>query len=85
MSSIFFVQQPCSNPDRVREFPLRRQRPRLVSQTSGGLYELFFEEVGKPADGRDPGPLGFEGRPEVSKIAEVAAKYGIEISPPIAP
>jgi mannose-6-phosphate isomerase-like protein (cupin superfamily) len=57
----------------------------LVSQTPGGLYELFFEEVGKPVDGKDPGPLDFEGRPEVGRIAEVAAKYGIEIPPPIAP
>jgi hypothetical protein len=23
---------------------------RLMSQTSGGLYERFFEEVGKPVD-----------------------------------
>jgi hypothetical protein len=41
--------------------------------------------VGKLVDGNDAGPLDFEGRPEVERIAEVAAKYGIEIPPPIAP
>jgi quercetin dioxygenase-like cupin family protein len=57
----------------------------LVSQTPGGLYELFFEEVGKLVDGNDAEQLDFEDRPEVGRIAEFAAKYGIEIPPPIAP
>jgi quercetin dioxygenase-like cupin family protein len=54
----------------------------LVSQSPGGLYERFFEEVGKPVDG-EAGPLAFEDQPEVGGIVEIAAKYGIEIPPPI--
>jgi mannose-6-phosphate isomerase-like protein (cupin superfamily) len=55
----------------------------LVSQTPGGLYEHFFEEVGKPVDG-DVGPLAFEEQPDVGRIVEVAAEHGIEIPVPIA-
>jgi mannose-6-phosphate isomerase-like protein (cupin superfamily) len=55
----------------------------LVSQTPGGLYERFFEEVGKPADG-EGGPLVGEDQPDVGRIVEVAAKYGIEIPLPTA-
>jgi hypothetical protein len=55
----------------------------LLTQTPGGLYEHFFEEVGKPADG-DAGRLVFEDRPEVRRIVALAAQYGIEIPPPIA-
>ncbi len=55
----------------------------LVSQTPGGLYERFFEAVGKPVYG-DGRPLVFEDQPEVGRIAEVAAYHGIEIPPPIA-
>ena len=55
----------------------------LVSQTPGGLYEHFFEKVGKPVDD-EAGPLVFEDQPYVGRIVEVAAKYGIEIPVPIA-
>ena len=55
----------------------------LVTQTPGGLYEIFFEEVGKPVDG-DSGPFLFEDQPAVERIVEVAATYGTEIPPPIA-
>ena len=54
----------------------------LVSQTPGGLYEHFFEEVGKPVDG-EGGPRIFEDQPDVGRIVALAAQYGIEI-PPIA-
>ena len=54
----------------------------LVSQTPGGLYECFFEEVGKPVDG-DSGPLVFEDQPDVERIVAIGVQYGIEI-PPIA-
>ena len=54
----------------------------LVTQTPGGLYEQFFEEVSKPTDG-EVGPLDFEDHPDVKRIVEVAAKYGIEIPLPI--
>ncbi len=55
----------------------------LVTQTPGGLYERFVEEVGNPVDA-EAGPLAFEDQPEVGRIVEVAAKYGIEIPPLIA-
>lgn len=55
----------------------------LVSQTPGGLYERFFEEVGKPVDG-DAGSFVFRDRPGMRRIVEVAAKHGIEIPPPTA-
>jgi mannose-6-phosphate isomerase-like protein (cupin superfamily) len=55
----------------------------LVTQTPGGLYEYFFEEVGKPVDDEEE-PLVFEDQPDVSRIVKVAAKYGIEIPVPIA-
>jgi mannose-6-phosphate isomerase-like protein (cupin superfamily) len=54
----------------------------LVTQTPGGLYERFFEEVGKPVDG-ESGPLAFEARPQVDSIRAIASEYGIEILPPI--
>jgi hypothetical protein len=58
----------------------------LLTQTPGGLYELFFEEAGRrPVDGDDDGgPPVSEERPEVEgRIVEVASEYGIEIPPPI--
>ena len=50
----------------------------LVTQTPGGLYERFFEEVGKAVDG-EAATLVFEDQPEAERIVEVAAEYGIEI------
>lgn len=55
----------------------------LVSQTPGGLYEHFFEAVGKPADS-DGRPLVCEGQPDTANVVKVAAEYGIEIPVPIA-
>jgi quercetin dioxygenase-like cupin family protein len=55
----------------------------LMSQTPGGLYERFFEEVGKPMDG-EAGLLSFEDQPDVERIVEIAAECGIEIPEPIA-
>ena len=55
----------------------------LLTQTPGGLYELFFEEIGKPVDG-DRVALVFEDQHAAERIVEVAATYGIEIPPPIA-
>ena len=56
----------------------------LLTQTPGGLYERFFEEVGKAVDGDDAGSLASEGQPDMSRIVALAAQYGIEIPPPIA-
>ena len=50
----------------------------LVTQTPGGLYERFFEKVGKAVDG-DGGPLVFEDHRDMRRIVEVAAEHGIEI------
>jgi len=55
----------------------------LVTQTPGGLYECFFEEVGQAVDG-EAGPLVLEDQPDVGRIVKVAAEHGIEIPPPIA-
>ena len=55
----------------------------LESQTPGGLCEHFFEEVGKPVND-EGGPLDFEDQPDVGRIVEVAAKYGIEMPGPVA-
>ena len=54
----------------------------LVTQTPGGLYERFFEEVGK-AVGDEAGPIPFADQPDVEKVVKVAAEYGIEIPQPI--
>ena len=50
----------------------------LVTQTPGGLYERFFEEVGKPVDG-EAGSLVEEGRLNSKTIAAIGVEYGIEI------
>ena len=56
----------------------------LLTQTPGGLYELFFEKAGRTVDSDDGEPPTFEDRPDVERrIAEVAAEFGIEIPPPI--
>jgi hypothetical protein len=52
----------------------------LVNQTRGGLYERFFEEVGRRVDG-NAGPFVFEDQPALEETVEVAAAYGIEIPP----
>jgi mannose-6-phosphate isomerase-like protein (cupin superfamily) len=54
----------------------------LMTQTPGGLYERFFEELGKKAGGSASSPPAFEDRPGARKIVAVAARYGIEIPPP---
>ena len=54
----------------------------LVTQTPGGLYERFFEEVGKAMDD-DGGPPVFEEQQDAGSVVAIAAKYGIEIPLPI--
>ena len=53
----------------------------LITQTPGGLYEHFFEEVGKAVNGEVRPPV-FEGQQDMRRIVEVAAEYGIEIPSP---
>lgn len=54
----------------------------LLTQTPGGLYELFFRKAGRPADGDDGGPLALEDLPHAERwIVEVAAEHGTEIPP----
>jgi hypothetical protein len=71
-----------SDPARTQNVGGRVDRI-LVTRTPKGLCERFFEEVGNPVDA-EAGSLAFEDRPEVGRIVEVAAKYGIEIPPLIA-
>ena len=55
----------------------------LMSQTPGGLYEHFFEQVGKKAVDGEVRPLVFEDHQDMRRIVEVAAEHGIEIPVPI--
>ena len=50
----------------------------LVSQTPGGLYEQFFEEIGEETKGRPIAPVS-ENPPDMEKIAKIAVEYGIEM------
>ena len=52
----------------------------LATQTPGGLYERFFEEVGEAVDA-DAGPTIFEDQPDEGRVAKIAAEHGIEIPP----
>jgi quercetin dioxygenase-like cupin family protein len=52
----------------------------LVSQTPGGLYEQFFEEIGEERKDRTTAPVS-ENPPDMERIAKTAAEYGIEIPP----
>ena len=55
----------------------------LISQTPGGLYERFIEEVGQAVD-EVAETLFLEDQLHVGRIVKVAAEYGIEIPLPIA-
>ena len=54
----------------------------LATQTPGGLYERFFEEVGETVDGDNGGSPAFEDRSDARTISAVAAEHGIEIPSP---
>jgi mannose-6-phosphate isomerase-like protein (cupin superfamily) len=57
----------------------------LTTHTPGDLYELFFENAGRPAELDDVEPPAFGVRPHEEKwILEVASEFGIEIPPPVA-
>ena len=57
----------------------------LTTHTPGDLYELFFENAGRPADSDGGEPPVLEEQPEVKKwIVDVASEFGIEITPPVA-
>ena len=53
----------------------------LVTQTPGGLYERFFEEVGEPKTDRPTLPVS-EKPLDVEAVIAIAAQYGIEMIPP---
>jgi hypothetical protein len=56
----------------------------LLTQTPGGLYELFFQKAGRlPADhDGGVGPPPFGDRADAGwRIAQIAAEHGIEIPP----
>lgn len=54
----------------------------LVSQTPGGAYEGFVEEVGEPAIG-EATPPATEEPPNVERLAAMGAEYGLEIASPL--
>ena len=51
----------------------------LVSQTPGGAYERFVEEVGPPAAGEGVPPETGEPTDDVRRLAAVGALYGVEM------
>ncbi len=51
----------------------------LLTQTPGGLYERFFEEVGEETTGNVVTTSLEEGSPETARITAIAARYGIEV------
>jgi quercetin dioxygenase-like cupin family protein len=53
----------------------------LVSQTPGGAYEGFVEEVGEPATG-EAVPPAVEEAPDVERLITIGAEYGIEVELP---
>jgi hypothetical protein len=55
----------------------------LVTQTPGGLYEHFFEKVGKKGVDGELRPPIFEVHLDMRRIVDVAAEHGIEIPLPI--
>ena len=54
----------------------------LVSQTPGGVYEGFVEEVGEPATG-EAVPPAMEHQPNAERLARIGAKYGVETVSPL--
>ena len=58
----------------------------LLTQTPGGLYELFFEKAGRRPTDDDggAGPPPFDHRADAGRrIARIAAEHGIEIPPAV--
>jgi quercetin dioxygenase-like cupin family protein len=53
----------------------------LVSQTPGGVYEGFIEEVGEPATG-EAVPPAVEEAPDAERLIIIGAEYGIEVELP---
>ena len=53
----------------------------LVSQTPGGAYEGFVEEVGEPATG-EAVPTAVEEAPDAERLITIGAEYGIEVELP---
>ena len=51
----------------------------LVSQTPGGAYESFIEEVGSPEAGEGVPPETEEPMENVRRLAAVGALYGVEM------
>ncbi len=54
----------------------------LVSQTPGGVYEGFVEEVGEPASGLATPPAREEQPEDAEGLAAVGALYGVEMVVP---
>ena len=54
----------------------------LVSQTPGGAYEGFVEQVGETATG-EAAPPAAEQPPDAERLVVIGAEYGIETVPPL--
>ena len=54
----------------------------LVSQTPGGAYERFVEEVGEPATGETTTPAK-DDPPEAGRLAAAGAEYSVEMVAPL--
>ena len=54
----------------------------LVSQTPGGAYEGFVEEVGEPAVAEEGSPQAEE-PPNLEGLVAAGARYGVEMVPPL--
>ena len=54
----------------------------LVSQTPGGVYEAFVEEVGRPANEKAESTVPEEWS-EAERLAAIAAEYGLEMVLPV--
>ena len=54
----------------------------LVSQTPGGVYEGFVEEVGEPATGETT-PPAMEDQPNAERLVVIGTEYGVEMVTPL--
>jgi hypothetical protein len=54
-----------------------------VSQTPGGAYERFIEEVGETATGGEAAPPAAEQPPDAEKLVVIGTQYGIETVSPL--
>ena len=76
------ILRPQGDPTHPQE--RRPGRGQDGNPDTGGLYERFFEEVGEKVMDGEVRPLVRKDRPDMRRIVEVVAEYGIKIPVPIA-